>query len=46
LGSALRENPDHAEAAMGVVRDALSAYLTPEGVLMPAAVWIVSAVNG
>jgi hypothetical protein len=28
------------------VREALAAYLTPEGVLMPAAVWIVSAVNG
>jgi SAM-dependent methyltransferase len=43
LGAALRENPAHAEAVMGVVAEALSAYLTPEGVLMPAAVWIVSA---
>ena len=43
LGAALRENPDHAEAVLGVVREALAAYLTPEGVLMPAAVWIVSA---
>ena len=43
LGAALRENPDHAEAVLNVVREALAAYLTPEGVLMPAAVWIVSA---
>jgi SAM-dependent methyltransferase len=43
LGSVLRENPDHAEAALGVVREALAAYLSPVGVLMPAAVWIVSA---
>jgi SAM-dependent methyltransferase len=42
LGAALRENPDHAEAVMGVVREALTAYLTPEGVLMPAGVWIVN----
>jgi SAM-dependent methyltransferase len=46
LGSALRENPDRAEAVLGVVREALAAYLTDEGVMMPAAVWIVSAVNG
>jgi len=46
LGGALRETPDRAEAVMGVVREALAAYLTPEGVMMPAAVWIVSAVNG
>jgi SAM-dependent methyltransferase len=43
LGAALRENPDRAEAALAVVREALAAYLTSEGVLMPAAVWIVSA---
>jgi SAM-dependent methyltransferase len=43
LGAALRENPDHAEAVLGVVREALAAYLSPLGVLMPAAVWIVSA---
>jgi SAM-dependent methyltransferase len=44
LGAALRENPDHAEAVMGVVREALAAYLTSDGVLLPAAVWIVSAI--
>jgi SAM-dependent methyltransferase len=43
LGAALRENPDHAEAVLGVVREALAAYLSADGVSMPAAVWIVSA---
>jgi hypothetical protein len=28
------------------VKTAMSAYQTPEGVLMPAAVWIVSAAKG
>jgi SAM-dependent methyltransferase len=46
LASALREHPDRAEAVMQLVRPALAAYVTPEGVLLPAAVWIVSAVNG
>jgi hypothetical protein len=43
LGAALRENPDRAGAVVGVVKDLLSKYATPKGVLMPAAVWIVSA---
>ncbi|WP_419757718.1 class I SAM-dependent methyltransferase [Acidisoma sp.] len=43
LGAALRENPDRADEVLGVVREALAAYLSPMGVLMPAAVWIVSA---
>jgi SAM-dependent methyltransferase len=43
LGAALRENPDRADAVGGVVRELLSKYATPNGVLMPAAVWIVSA---
>jgi SAM-dependent methyltransferase len=46
LAAALRENPDHAEAVATLVTPALAAYVTPEGVLLPAAVWIVSAVNG
>jgi hypothetical protein len=45
LGAALRENPDRAEAVMNLVRPAMAAYVTAEGVLMPAAVWIVSALN-
>jgi SAM-dependent methyltransferase len=46
LAAALRENPDRAEPVMNLVRPALAAYVTAEGVFMPAAVWIVSAVNG
>jgi SAM-dependent methyltransferase len=43
LGSALRESPDLAEPVAAAVRTALEPYETPEGVLMPAAVWLVSA---
>jgi SAM-dependent methyltransferase len=43
LGAALRENPERAETVADAVRDLLSKYATPNGVLMPAAVWIVSA---
>jgi SAM-dependent methyltransferase len=46
LGAALRENPDRADAVANLVRPALAPYVTEAGVLMPAAVWIVSAVNG
>ena len=45
LGAALRENPERAEMVANAVRDLLSKYATPNGVLMPAAVWIVSAHN-
>jgi len=43
LGTALRENPHMAEPVAGAVRAALAPYETPDGVLMPAAVWIVRA---
>ena len=43
LGLAMRENPHLAEPAAKAVRAALAAHETPEGVLMPAAVWIVRA---
>jgi SAM-dependent methyltransferase len=43
LGAALRENPQCSETVANAVRDLLSKYATPNGVLMPAAVWIVSA---
>jgi SAM-dependent methyltransferase len=43
LGSALRESPDLAQPVASAVRAALEPYDTPEGVLMPAAVWLVSA---
>ena len=46
LGVALRENPERMEAVANAVSDLLSKYVTPNGVLMPAAVWIVSAHNG
>ncbi|MCB8881586.1 class I SAM-dependent methyltransferase [Acidisoma cellulosilytica] len=45
LAAVLRENPDLAGPVQHVVREALSAYLTAEGVMMPAAVWVVSAAN-
>jgi SAM-dependent methyltransferase len=45
LGAALRENPELVPAVTDVVRAALAAYLTDEGVMLPAAVWIVSAAN-
>ncbi len=46
LGAALRENPDQKEKVADAVREALTHYATPAGVLMPAAVWIVLAHNG
>jgi SAM-dependent methyltransferase len=46
LGAALREHPEFASNVADAVRDVLSKYVTPSGVLMPAAVWIVLAHNG
>lgn len=46
LGAALRQNPGLKDTVTGAVRAAISAYLTPAGVFMPAAVWIVSARAG
>jgi SAM-dependent methyltransferase len=45
LGAALREQPELSGKVAGAVKDALSKYLTPDGVLMPGAVWIVLAHN-
>ena len=45
LGMALRENPQCKEALSATVREVMQAHLTPEGVLMPAAVWIVTALR-
>jgi SAM-dependent methyltransferase len=45
LGAALREHPELSGKVAGAVRDLLSHYLTPGGVLMPSAVWIVGAQN-
>jgi SAM-dependent methyltransferase len=46
LGAALRENPQQKENVADAVREALRNYVTPVGVLMPAAVWVVLAHNG
>ncbi len=43
LGRALAAFPDKREAAMVSVREALTAYATPRGVLLPSATWIVTA---
>jgi SAM-dependent methyltransferase len=45
LGAMLREHPECAEAVAGAVGDVLAKYATPNGVLMPAAVWIALAKN-
>jgi hypothetical protein len=46
LGAALREHPELENDVASAVRDVLLKYVTPNGVLMPAAVWIVLAHNG
>jgi SAM-dependent methyltransferase len=43
LGAALRQNPALRDNVIDAVREAISVYVTPAGVFMPAAVWIVSA---
>ena len=43
LGSVLREDPSLAGRVTEAVRRVLEDHLTPDGVLMPAAVWIVTA---
>lgn len=43
LGAALREDPSRVGLVADAVRRVLEAHLTPQGVLMPAAVWIVTA---
>ena len=45
LGRALREHPALADEIAVAVRNILTKYVTPNGVLMPAAVWIVLAHN-
>lgn len=43
LGSVLREDPSLVGQVNDAVRRVLEDHLTPDGVLMPAAVWIVTA---
>jgi SAM-dependent methyltransferase len=45
LGRVLREHPEIADGVADAVRNVLPKYVTPDGVLMPAAVWIVLAHN-
>ena len=45
LGSALREAPQLAATVRDAVEACLAEFETPQGVLMPAAVWIVQAVQ-
>ena len=43
LGATLREHPESVRAVADAVTQAVAEYDTPNGVLMPAAVWIVQA---
>ena len=43
LGAALREHTELREVVAGAVRKSLSAYVTPDGIMMPSATWIVQA---
>jgi SAM-dependent methyltransferase len=45
LGAALRENPDCADGVIDAVRAVMTRYMTPTGVRMSSAVWIVRAQN-
>ena len=46
LGAVLREHPELTVVVADAVRDMLSAHLTPSGVVMPAATWIVTGHSG
>jgi SAM-dependent methyltransferase len=46
LGAVLREHPELTVVVADAVRDVLAMYLTPNGVVMPAATWIVTGQNG
>lgn len=46
LGSALREHPECIDAVSDAVQAALAPHATVHGVHLPAAVWLVRAVNG
>lgn len=43
LGAALREHPQYKDQLAQAVRAVLEPHVTPQGVLMPAAVWIFTA---
>lgn len=46
LGAALRDDPGLQPTVAAAVRKAVSAYETPDGIFMPASVWIVTARAG
>jgi SAM-dependent methyltransferase len=43
LGAVLREQPDKQPAVAAAIREVLARYLTPEGVRLDSATWIVTA---
>ncbi len=43
LGGILRDNPDHQDQILAAVRAAMETYVTPDGMRVPAGVWIVTA---
>lgn len=45
LGAVLREQPDKAPMVVDAIREALAPYVTPDGVRLPSATWIVQARN-
>ena len=43
LGAVLREHPHLRDGVVGAIRDALAPHVTPNGVMLPSATWIVTA---
>lgn len=43
LGAVLRENPELGDSVVSAIRKALAPHVTPDGVLLPSATWIVTA---
>lgn len=45
LASVIRENPDRREVVTRAIRDAMAPHVTPDGVRLASAVWIVTATS-
>ncbi len=43
LGAVLRENPELKDGVVGAIREALARHVTPQGVMLASATWIVTA---
>ena len=43
LGAVLREHPHLRDGVVGAIREALAPHVTPKGVMLPSATWIVTA---